>query len=168
MPSPSWQHSASALGSDSLARRGLERMAKCCARWHASPGSRGAGRKCCPASSPTAARLIEIQKLLGAAATCAEFLSDELAHMFCRIGRAATPSLPIISSTSPILFSEHEVQCLPLEEGVYDRVPATGDEHQGQNTGLRTRRAGALPDLVEWPRSDDRFFAQEPRSTMAT
>src|SRR5262245_39478232 len=39
---------------------------------------------------------------------------------------------------------------------------AAGDEHQGQNTSLRTRRAGTIQGLVGWARPDDRFFAQGP------
>ncbi len=81
-------------------------------------GSRGRGgwRCPCPDSRRGSSRF-----KLWRSGSLRKFLTTN-SPICCRIGRAATPSLPIISSTSPILFSEHEVQCLLLEEGVYDRA----------------------------------------------
>jgi hypothetical protein len=67
-----------------------------------------------------AARLIEIQTV--AQRLFAQIPDDELAHMLPHRPRSYAQLAYHIFNIADA-FLEHEVQCLPLEEGSYDRVP---------------------------------------------
>src|ERR1700722_19240722 len=67
-----------------------------------------------------AARLIEIQTV--AQRLFAQIPDDELAHMLPHRPRSFAQLAYHIFNIADA-FLEHEVQCLPLEEGAYNRVP---------------------------------------------
>ena len=71
-------------------------------------------------ASELAARLIEIQTV--AQRLFAQIPDDELAHMLPHRPRSYAQLAYHIFNIADA-FLEHEVQCLPLEEGAYNRVP---------------------------------------------